>query len=148
MSRLEAVGIESRRFKLEQGLPGREDYLAGYADIDIVLDTFPHPGATTTCEAMWMGVPTVTLGGETMLSRIGASMLTCAGLSEWVAWREDEYVALAIKHAQDVSGLTRLRREMRGRVAETALFDAKRFAPQLEHALLDIWQGRVKCSAG
>ena len=148
MSRLEAVGIESHRIKLEQGLPGREDYLAGYADIDMVLDTFPHPGATTTCEAMWMGVPTVTLGGDTMLSRIGASMLTCAGLSEWVAWSEDEYVELAVKHAQDVAGLTRLRQEMRGRVAETALFDAKRFAPQLEEALLGVWRHKLRSSVG
>ena len=95
-----------------------------------------------------MGVPTVTLGGQTMLGRMGASLLTCAGLKEWVAWSEDEYVALAVKHAQDVEGLARLRAGLRQQVAATPLFDASQFAPQLENALMAMWQRRAICSAG
>ena len=113
----------------------RETHLATYADVDIVLDTFPYPGTTTTCEALWMGVPTVTLQGKTMLGRIGASLLTCAGLREWVASSEDEYVELAVRHAKDIEGLARLRTGLRERVAATPLFDVKRFAFQLEDAL-------------
>ncbi len=57
-----------------------------------MLDTFPYPGGTTTCEALWMGVPTLTLAGNTLLSRQGASLLACAGLADWVAANEADYV--------------------------------------------------------
>lgn len=143
MSRLEAAGIESWRVVLEPGIQDRVDYLASYAGIDLVLDTFPHPGATTTCEALWMGVPTVTLVGTTMLSRIGASLLTCARLKEWVASSEDEYVELAVTLATDVEGLARLRAGLRQQVAATTLFDAKRFALGLEDALVAIWMRKA-----
>ena len=75
-----------------------------------------------------------------MLRRIGASLLTCAGLPEWVAWSEDEYVAIATGHALNMNALTLLRQELRDRVAATSLFDAERFAPELENALLAMWQ--------
>ena len=95
-----------------------------------------------------MGVPTVTLQGETMLGRVGASLLTCAGLREWVAWSEDEYVELAVRYAKDIEGLARLRAGLREQVAATPLFDAKRFAPQLEDALFAIWRRKTTCSTG
>ena len=144
LQRLMAAGITADRVTLEPGVTDREDYLATYADIDIVLDTFPYPGATTTCEALWMGVPTVTLAGETMLGRIGASLLTCAGLEGWVANSEEEYVELAVKHGTDIKGLTRLRARLREQVRETPLFDAKRFAPQLEETLFGMWRHGMK----
>lgn len=137
--RLKNVGIAEDRIALEPGIPDRNTHLAAYSAIDIVLDTFPYPGATTTCEAMWMGVPTLTLFGETMLGRIGASLLTCAGLPEWVAQSEAEYVSLAIRSTTDVENLARLRAGLRARIRTTTLFDANRFAPQLEEALLAMW---------
>ena len=143
LSRLDQAGIVAARVTFGGNIPGREDYLAAYGEVDMILDTFPYPGVTTTFDALWMGVPTVTLAKGGMLGRIGASLLTCAGLKEWVAWDEDEYVALALKHASNLEGLTQLRAELRRRVAATPLFDAARFAPQLEEALFAMWQRKM-----
>ena len=146
--KLGQFGIGPERVTLAGKTQDRESYLATYGGVDIVLDTFPYPGTTTTCEALWMGVPTVTLRGETMLGRIGASLLTCAGLSEWVASTEDEYVELAVRYAKDREGLAQLRAGLREQVAATPLFDAQRFAPQLEDALFAIWNRKTTCLTG
>ena len=143
LQRLEQAGIAPARVTFGESLSEREDYLAAYGEVDLILDTFPYPGVTTTCEALWMGVPTVTLAQGAALGRIGASLLTCAGLAEWVAWSEDEYVALAQKHAADVAGLARLRAGLRRTLAATPLFDPTRFALQLEQTLLAIWQQKM-----
>ena len=86
----------------------------------------------------------MTLAGETMLGRIGASLLTCAGLKEWVAYSEEEYVELAVKHAAVIEALGRLRAGLREQVRPTPLFDAKRFAPQLEEALFGMWRRKME----
>ena len=143
LARLSQAGIASERVSLAGRLPLRDDLLAAYANVDVVLDTIAYPGTTTTCEALWMGVPTLTLAGNTLLGRVGASILTCAGLAEWVAGNEDEYVALAVKHAADVETLARLRAGLRQQVMATTLFDAARFAPQLEAALFAMWRRKM-----
>ena len=140
LNTLQRKGIGSDRVRLAGEIAKREDYLAEYAQVDIVLDTYPYPGVTTTGEALWMGVPTVTLAGDTLLRRVGASVLTCAGLAQWVAWSDDEYVSLAVKQSLDLEGLARLRAGLRQKVAATALFDAGRFARQFEDALFAMWQ--------
>ncbi len=137
-ARLAAQGIDPGRVDL-RGFAPRAQYLAAYAEVDIVLDTFPYPGGTTTCEALWMGVPTLTLAGETMLARQGASLMTAAGLADWVTTSRDEYVAQAIARAGDLPGLAALRRELRSRVRGSPLFDAPRFARNLEDALWGMW---------
>ena len=147
-TKLAQFGIRPDRVMMGGNIQDRETHLATYGDVDIVLDTFPYPGTTTTCEALWMGVPTVTLQGETMLGRIGASLLTCAGLREWVASSEDEYVELAVRYSEDIEGLARLRTGLREQVAVTPLFDVKRFALQLEEALFAIWRRKMTCSTG
>jgi predicted O-linked N-acetylglucosamine transferase (SPINDLY family) len=127
----------------------REEYLKAHADVDIILDTFPYPGATTTCEALWMGVPTLTLAGDTLVSRQGASLLACAGLDDWIAADEDDYVARAVAHAGDVDRLARLRSALRPAVLASPLFDAPRFARNLEAALHGMWEEqRRQRSAG
>jgi predicted O-linked N-acetylglucosamine transferase (SPINDLY family) len=118
----------------------REDYLMAYADVDIILDTFPYPGATTTCEALWMGVPTVTLAGDTLVSRQGASLLACAGLDEWIAADVEDYVARTLVHAADIDRLARLRLTLRRKVLASPLFDAPRFAGNLTAALRGMWE--------
>jgi protein O-GlcNAc transferase len=136
--RLEAQGIGASRVELHGPMP-RDAYLAAHAEVDILLDTFPFPGGTTTCEALWMGVPTVTLAGETLIARQGASLLTAAGLPEWIAEDEDDYVAKALAYAADLEGLARLRAGLREQVAASPLFDAPRFARHLEEALWGMW---------
>jgi protein O-GlcNAc transferase len=142
LARLSAVGIDAARVQL---VPAgtRIEYLAAHAEVDILLDTFPHNGATTTCEALWMGVPTVTLAGTTMLSRQGASLLDCAGLAAWIASDPDDYVVRAVRHASDLDSLARLRSHLRAQVAASPLFDGPRFALQVQNAVRGMWQQKA-----
>ncbi|MEO8153081.1 MAG: tetratricopeptide repeat protein [Rhizobacter sp.] len=139
LQRLEAVGIEPQRVQLVEASE-RLAYLAAHAAVDIILDTFPHTGATTTCEALWMGVPTLTLAGTTMLARQGASLLGCAGLAGWVATNEDDYIALAVQHASDLDALRSLRLGLREQVEASPVFNAERFAANLQTAIRNLWR--------
>ena len=132
--RLQQHGIDPARVALQKST-SRKDYLAAHAEVDLILDTFPYPGATTTCEALWMGVPTITLAGETLLARQGASLLAAPGLTEWIANSVEDYIAKAINLAGDLTGLAVLRAGLREQVRTSPLFDAKRFAKNFEDAL-------------
>ena len=124
----------------------RAAYLAAYADVDIMLDTFPFTGATTTCEALYMGVPTVTLEGESMIARQGAGLLSNAGLDDWIAADEDDYVARAVRHSGDIQSLAALRATIRERVLGSPLFDAPLFTRGFEQAMERMWQQRGSIS--
>lgn len=139
MGRLQTAGIDPARVMLH-GHAQREAYLAAHAEVDLILDTFPYPGGTTTCEALWMGVPTLTLAGNTMLARQGASLLMAAGLKDWVANSVEDYVTKAVRLASDVQRLEALRAQLRQQVSRSALFDSQRFAKHLENALWKLWQ--------
>jgi protein O-GlcNAc transferase len=141
--RLEQAGIDIERVTL-RGSTNRERYLRAHAEVDIILDTFPYPGGTTTCEALWMGVPTVTLAGDTLLSRQGASLLGCVGLSDWVAGDADEYVSIAVTKATDLAGLASLRSRLRDQAATSPLFDGARYAVHFEAALVGMWEQGCK----
>lgn len=132
--RLGRAGIAPDRVVLAPPA-ARATYLAGYSKIDMLLDTFPFPGGTTTCEALWMGVPTVSLAGRSMVGNQGKAMLTCAGLGDWVASDIDDYVQRAIAFASDTGALARLRSRLRAQVLDSPLFDAPAFAADLAAAL-------------
>jgi protein O-GlcNAc transferase len=131
VKRLSDAGLPPECFSLHGGQLNL-DYLKTHREVDIILDTFPFPGGTTTCEALWMGVPTVTLAGNTMLSRQGASLLSFAGLTDWIAQTEDEYVAIALQKAGDLKHLSRLRAALRQQVFTSPLFNAPEFSRHLE----------------
>ena len=135
IARLAAAGIAGERVTVH-GYMARSAYLAAHQEVDLILDTFPYPGGTTTCEALWMGVPTLALAGDTMLSRQGAALLASAGMPEWIAGDIDDYVNKALAFAGDVPALAALRAGLRARVGASPLFDAARFARELEQALL------------
>ncbi len=144
LHRLASVGIDAGRVTLYGQMP-RHDYLAAHAEVDILLDTFPYPGGTTSCEALWMGVPTLTLAGSTLLERQGASMMTCAGLADWVASDVREYISRAFGHATNLDTLSRLRAILREQALASPLFDAPRFAANLEAAWRGMWhESRVR----
>jgi predicted O-linked N-acetylglucosamine transferase (SPINDLY family) len=145
--RLRQYGIAETRVAL-YGSVDRETYLASHAEVDLLLDTFPYPGGTTTCEALWMGVPTLTLAGETLLSRQGASLLTAASLPDWIARDEDDYVAKAIAFTGDLPKLAALRAGLREQVRVSPLFDAPRFAKNFEAALWGMWQAKLPALSG
>lgn len=134
-------GIAAGRLILE-GPDLRADYLAAYHRVDIALDPFPYPGGTVTSEALWMGVPVLTLAGESFLSRQGVGLLMNVGLSEWVAADPDDYVARAVSHAGDLQGLAALRASLRDRFLASPICDAKRFARHFEQALEGMWAAR------
>jgi predicted O-linked N-acetylglucosamine transferase (SPINDLY family) len=120
----------------------REAYLSTYGLVDFMLDTSPYPGGTTTCEALWMGVPTLTLTGDTLLEKQGMGMLTCVGLQDWVAYNEDDYTLKAITHAKNINNLRQLRLQLRETMKKSPLVDATRFAKHLESVLEQMWTAR------
>jgi predicted O-linked N-acetylglucosamine transferase (SPINDLY family) len=142
LQRLAMAGIAPERVSLHGG-QAPQQYLRSHDEADIILDTFPYAAGTTTCNALWMGVPTVTLAGNSMLARQGVSLMGCSGLSDWVANTEDEYVAIAVKQASDVPKLAKLRAGLRQQVFESALMDAPLFAKNLEHCLYAMVQDKL-----
>jgi predicted O-linked N-acetylglucosamine transferase (SPINDLY family) len=124
VERYSAHGIGSERLIMEDVVPDRAEYLAAYQRMDIALDPFPYPGGTTSAEALWMGVPVLTLAGERFLSRQGVGLLMNTGLPEWIASDPDDYVARAVSHAADVKGLAALRATLRDRFVASPICDA------------------------
>lgn len=116
--------------------------LARYHEIDIGLDTFPFNGVTTTCEALWMGVPVVTLAGTTHVARTGASIVSRVGLPELVATTPAQYVEIAQHLAADQEKRRALRAGLRARMRASPLLDAPRFARGLEAAYREMWKKR------
>ena len=135
---LQREGINPDRIELMAGRP-RLQYLELYHHIDVGLDTFPYNGHTTSLDSFWMGVPVVTLVGQTVVGRAGLSQLTNLGLPELIAQTPDQYVQIAAALAEDVPRLAELRRTLRGRMQASALMDAPRFARNIEAAYRSMW---------
>jgi predicted O-linked N-acetylglucosamine transferase (SPINDLY family) len=141
---LEREGIEPSRVDFHPPVP-RPQYMERYHRLDLVLDTFPYNGHTTSLDALWMGVPVVSLVGGHPVARAGLSQLSNLGLAELAAFTEDDYVRIATQLAQDLPRLEELRRTLRSRMEESVLMDAPRFARQIESAYRTIW--RQWCNA-
>ena len=131
-------GLDPARLELRGRSPHRA-LLQQYADIDIVLDPFPYGGGLTTCEALWMGVPTITAPGETFASRHAASHMSNVGLGDWVAGDIDRYCDQAVDRASDLEGLSRLRSGLRARMKASPLCDGPRFGRHLGRAIRAAW---------
>ena len=114
--------------------------LAAYQGVDIGLDPFPFSGGATTCEALWMGVPVITLPGETFASRHCTSHLASVGLTETIAESREQYVRLALDLSQDLPRLAAMRCRLREQMAASLLCDGKRFAANLMNLLRDVWR--------
>ena len=148
LRRLQSCGIDPARVSLF-GASSREEYLAAHAEVDIIFDTFPYTGCTTTAESLWMGVPSLSLAGNSMISRQGVSLLGAVGLSDWVAADEADYFTKAVAFAADLPGLAALRKGLRQQAMASPLFDAARFARNFEDALWGMWEKRgVNCDNG
>ena len=138
-------GIASERIIVLEKRESTADHLSAYGEVDIALDTFPYNGTTTTCEALWMGVPVVTLSGDRHAARVGASLLNNAGLGDLVARTGEDFVAIAIELASDPQRLGSLRRAMRQHLVGSRLFDKKSMGGDLGDALRGMW--REYCAA-
>jgi predicted O-linked N-acetylglucosamine transferase (SPINDLY family) len=135
-------GIEGRRLSLCPPVPGLAEHLGAYSQVDIALDTFPYCGTTTTCEALWMGVPVVTWAGNSHVSRVGVSLLGAVGLEQLVADTPEAYLELAAGLAGDRARLLAIRSHLRERMRHSPLTDAKGFTDRLENAYRRMWENR------
>ena len=137
-SEFERLGIDDQRVAICGGTHHAE-HLKYYSEADIILDTFPLNGATTTCEALWMGVPVITLVGELHFSRVGLSILTRIGLEFFAASTPKEYIAKAAALADNRQALENLRGSMRERMNSSILRDSKKFASGTEAVYRKMW---------
>jgi len=136
----EEMDITADRLDLRHWIPRDQSPLSLYDEVDIALDTFPYNGATTTFEALWMGVPVVTLAGERHAARVGASILQNIGLPELIAGSEEGYVAAAVQLAAARERRESVRLELRNRLKASSLGDAAGFAAKMEAAYRDMWR--------
>lgn len=141
LQRLVKVGIAAERIEIRPATT-RADYLASHNEIDFILDTFPYPGGTTTCEALWMGVPTITVAGRSMIERQGAMINLSLGLDDWVAESFEEYVSKAIGFAGNAAEIRKNKLSIRQRFNTSPLVDAQKFAGDFKTALEGMWHNR------
>jgi predicted O-linked N-acetylglucosamine transferase (SPINDLY family) len=134
------LGVAPERLELLGNDPFPRTHLERYWSIDIGLDPFPYNGATTTCEALWMGVPVVALAGRTHAGRVGVSQLSNLGLTELIGISTEEYAAIATRLARDLERLSQLRASLRSHMAASPLIGAQRFTKNLEQAYLGMWK--------
>jgi len=139
-ARVRAAGLDEQRVELAPPVPQLRGHLETYARVDVALDPFPYHGTTTTCEALWMGVPVVTLAGDRHAARVGCSLLTAVGHPEWIARTEDDYVALAADLAADRRRLQELRSSLRPAMRASPLLDHAGQAARFGAALRNCWR--------
>jgi len=133
-------GIQEKRLQLEGYESSRIKHMDMYSEVDIALDTHPYNGTATTCEAIWMGIPVITLAGNYHRSRVGKTLLECVDLGELVADSTDNYVRIATDLAKDTNKLSSYRSHLRKTVEQSTLTDAASFTASLESAYRSIWE--------
>lgn len=137
---LQEQGFNLEQVELIDSPTLAEDYFTLYHRIDIHLDTFPYNGCTTTCDALWMGVPVLTLAGDRKIQRMGNSLLQAIGLEDWIAHSPEEYVNKAITFAQDLEAIAQLRTSLRERFQKSQLGDIEGLTLALENAYQQMWK--------
>ena len=142
LQRLASGGIAPERVEIVGYTKGIAEHLALYGRVHVALDTTPYNGTTTTCEALWMGVPVVAISGDRHAARVGASLLAAAGVSELVARNADEFAEIAARLATDGARIAEFRATLRGRVAASPLADSARYAARFHAALRSAWRER------
>ncbi|MBX3375761.1 MAG: tetratricopeptide repeat protein [Phycisphaeraceae bacterium] len=140
--RLQAAGVDRDRIEFLPAAATIAEHLALYSRVHLALDTVPYNGTTTTCEALWMGVPVVTLMGDRHAARVGASLLRAVGREAWVADSAEDYVRIAAGLARASDELGRERATLRAEIASTALCDARAYATRVYGALREVWRRR------
>lgn len=138
-ARFAAHGVAADRLELMGWSPGDRAHLELYAGVDIALDPTPYNGTTTTCEALWMGVPVITLAGRAHAGRVGSSLLTTIGCPENICATPEAYVRRAAALAAEPKVLVDVRKSLRQRVAASALCNAPAYARAVEAVYRSLW---------
>jgi len=134
-------GVDPVRLDMEAFVPSVFDHLSQYGLVDLALDTFPYNGTTTTCEALWMGVPVLTLAGTNHRSRVGLSLMTTVGLADtFVARDVDDYIARAVAWGRNPGPLAEMRARLRPAMAASPLRDEVGFTRTLEGVYRELWR--------
>lgn len=141
-SRFKARAIDPERIDLRGFTSAKQEHLDLYGTCHIALDTYPYHGTTTTCEALWMGVPVISLAGFSHVSRVGASILTAVGVPELIVTNCDQYIACAVELARNPIRIARYRQTLRSLMQSSTLMNAKGFASDLELAFRGMLQGQ------
>lgn len=147
LERFTENGIEENRIRFLDFQPLYRDHLACYQHLDIVLDPFPYNGTTSTHEALWMGVPVITLAGNDHRSRVGVSILTRLGLSDLIADSIEDYIQIAVSLSKDKERIQELRRTLRLKMLNSPLTRAKEFTTQLEAEYSRLWKAFLETEA-
>ncbi len=145
LERLTAAGIRRERITIMAPTDSIEEHLALYSTVHVSLDPAPYNGTTTTCEALYMGVPVVTLLGDRHAARVSASLLTAIGHPEWIAGTPEAYARIASDLIRDTAAITRLRASLRQDMLQSPLCDAAAYATRYFSAIRDCW--RRACAA-
>jgi len=140
LERFAHCGVAPERLQLWSYTTSLAAHFALYGEIDIALDTLPRTGVTTTADALWMGVPVVTLAGGRFIERLGASLLTAIGLEALIAFNQEDYIAIAVALAQDPARRRQLRANLRERLAASPLCDGRDLTRHLEAAYRRMWR--------
>ncbi len=136
----ESNGIDSSRIEIYGYIASTIEHLAIYQKVDVGLDPFPYNGTTTTCEALWMGIPVVVLTGNSHVSRVGVSLLSNVGLTEFVAETKDEYIRICSNLAKSPEKLLEIRKGMRSRMENSSLLDIDGFVSDIESEYRNMWR--------
>jgi protein O-GlcNAc transferase len=139
LRRLDRAGVRGDRVQLKGASPHAE-HLKAYHDVDLGLDPYPHGGGVSTLEALWMGVPVVTMKGQTAPSRLSASILTALKMQEWTADSRESYVRIALEATKNLPGLAKLRQELRARATESIVGDSRRYVAAAETTYRSLWR--------
>ena len=144
VERARAAGIDPSRIEIIAFTAKISDHLKLYERVHVALDTTPYNGTTTTCEALWMGVPVITLAGDRHAARVGVSLLNAVGLPEFIAKNREEFATLASRIACDRGRLSELRMNLRDMMRASPLTDSEGWAGRLYGAIRDAW--RTRCA--
>ena len=135
VARFERLGVAGERLVFSPWTKTVREHMEYHREIDVALDTFPYHGTTTTCDALWMGVPVVTLAGDMHHSRVGVSLLTNAGLPDLIAQSPEEFVRIAVELAKNTQRLAEIRAGLRSQMMASPLRNEAKFAREFETAL-------------
>ena len=144
-----AEGVTVDRIQMRTVTSTPLEHLEEYSRVDIALDTYPYHGTTTTCEALWMGTPVITLAGNTHASRVGVSILRHVGCADCIAYNSEEYLSLAVALASSPAQLAFLRERLRGMMARSALMDYAGITREVEAAFTAMHEAKcheAKCA--
>jgi predicted O-linked N-acetylglucosamine transferase (SPINDLY family) len=147
MARLEAGGIDPSRVDVAPYTKTNAEHLALYSRVHVALDCTPYNGTTTTCEALWMGVPVVCIAGDRHAARVGASLLHAAGCGEFLASTPAQFAEIAAGLAQDHARLAELRTGLRARLSSSPLMDQQAYATRFHAALRECWREHCRAAA-